>query len=100
MAKYNVYRYELWGNEKDGFDCNNQFLLGVIDIEENSSDKQILREYIRPSFDGYSYAFTENKSGYLRGNDASQWGLNWSMDEFFADITYRGTAVGSLELAV
>lgn len=97
MAKYNVYRYELWGNEKDGFDCNDQFLLDTIDIEENSSDKQILREHIRSLLDGYSYAFTGNKSGYLRGDNASQWGLNWS-DEFFADITYRGTPIGSLEL--
>jgi len=96
MTEYKIYRYELWGNEKDGFDCNNQFLLGMVDIKANSSDRQILREYIRPSFDGYSYAFTENKSGHLRAKNAQQWGLNWS-DEFFADITYRGTAVGSIE---
>lgn len=94
---YKVYRYELWGNERDGFDCNNQFRVGEVELKDNdnSSITTMLRE-VRALLDGYSYAFTENKSGHLRAKDAQQWDLNWS-DEYFADITYRGTPVGSIE---
>lgn len=93
--EYNVYRFELWGNEKDGFECNNQFMIGSIELMHNEGDKAALR-MVRDLLDGYSYAFTENKSGFMKAKNASDWGFNWS-DENYADITYRGTPVGSLE---
>jgi len=41
--KYQVYDYDVWGNEKDGFDVNNVFKTPyVVEISEKDFDKEVI----------------------------------------------------------
>jgi hypothetical protein len=43
--KFEIINYDVWGNPKDGFEVNNSFSTGiVIDINEDDSDKTILKK--------------------------------------------------------
>lgn len=39
MPKLRVIQYETWGNEKDGFEVNNLFEVGIIKISEKLLEK-------------------------------------------------------------
>lgn len=31
---YNIYTYDVWGNEEDGFDVNDRFKLGTLELSD------------------------------------------------------------------
>lgn len=100
MSKYvaTTYKFDLWGNIQDGFDCNDQW-----DIDELHSDDlaflQDAMEYrARENFsktlplDG-----TGNEEFIAAGDDLE---FQWS-DEQYADIVSKehGVIVGSIQIA-
>ena len=43
--KFEIIQYDVWGNPQDGFEVNDAYSTGiVIDINENDSDKTILKK--------------------------------------------------------
>jgi hypothetical protein len=43
--EYKVYTYDLWGNERDGFEVNDVYGTDLIaEINEDMTDKQIIQE--------------------------------------------------------
>ena len=43
--KYRLYTYDLWGNEKDGYDVNNVYASEItIDIDPNAHDETIIKK--------------------------------------------------------
>lgn len=95
LHRYAFRRYELWGNEKDGFDCNNVYTVASEDIATTEeTQERILRRWARDVFTGYGYAFSENRTGYLRRYGIE---IEWT-DEWTWAVLYRGTEVGCIEL--
>ena len=42
--RYEIIDYDVWGNEKDGFEVNQAFYTGhYVDIPENASDAEVVR---------------------------------------------------------
>lgn len=42
MKTYIIVDYDVWGNEKDGYEINQEFHLGTVEIPNMATDKQIL----------------------------------------------------------
>lgn len=41
--QYEIITYDVWGNEKDGFEVNNAFSTGtIIDVTDSDSEKDII----------------------------------------------------------
>jgi len=45
-SKYNLYIYDLIGNDEEGYEVNDFTFLGHYYLEENASDKEILKEIL------------------------------------------------------
>ena len=41
--KYKLYTYDLWGNDKDGYQINDYYGQDEFDINESMTDKQIFK---------------------------------------------------------
>jgi hypothetical protein len=42
--RYQLYTYDVWGNEKDGYEVNNIFSTNAIyELDENMTDKEIVK---------------------------------------------------------
>lgn len=41
--KYELYSYDVWGNEEEGYSVNDTFKRGIIELE-NDDDGEIIRE--------------------------------------------------------
>ncbi len=38
---WKIWTYDVWGNEKDGYEVNDRFPHGVVDLPENPTDAEI-----------------------------------------------------------
>ncbi len=45
VSKYEVIHYfDVWGNEEDGYTVNDQTVIGVIEIDNNDTDDEIVEK--------------------------------------------------------
>lgn len=43
MSSYNLYGYEVWGNEDEGFEVNNVYKIESYDIDIEATESDILK---------------------------------------------------------
>ena len=56
--KYEYISYDVWGNESDGYEVNQSFTTGeYVDIDPDSTDKELLVSLIRQDFIKDSISF-------------------------------------------
>lgn len=90
---YRVFKFELWGNLKDGMDSNNQFAIGRTDYAGGAEDPEA---YARSIF---SIALPCTESGVsVHSCHGKCLQFEWS-DESYADILCKkyGQVIGSIE---
>ena len=90
---YKIFKFELWGNLKDGMDSNNQFAIGRTDYAGGAEDPEA---YARSIF---SIALSRTESGVsVHSCHGKCLHFEWS-DESYADILCKkyGQVIGSIE---
>lgn len=90
---YKIFKFELWGNLKDGMDSNNQFAIGRTDYAGGAEDPEA---YARSIF---SIALPHTKNGVsVHSCHGKCLQFEWS-DESYADILCKkyGQVIGSIE---
>lgn len=91
---YRVFKFELWGNLKDGMESNGQFAIGRTDYAGGAEDPEV---YARSIF---SIALPRTESGNsVHSCHGKCLDFSWS-DEYYADIFCKryDQVIGSLEL--
>jgi hypothetical protein len=90
-----IIRYDLWGNEKDGFENNDSFHVGTETLPANYGDNMIKR-IVNPYFVGMGFCLSLNrKAHYIVAKDLH---YIWEADDFIS-IEYRGQVVGELRIS-
>jgi hypothetical protein len=85
-----IQEFELWGNFKDGFDCNNaSTILTVQTIEDLPDDNEIFQ-----MFSGKSFPLNENSFNSLPVA-SKHYSIDWA-DDMYADICYKDQPIGSI----
>jgi hypothetical protein len=103
-VKYELTSFDLWGNLKDGFECNDSYSQGIFDGNE-------LLEHVKNTFEGFPLALNDgcgrHSKRYLHidhpGNSNTRYvprskvNLDWS-DDTYADVVDKttGTVIGSV----
>ena len=88
---HRIISFELWGNARDGFNNNMNYLQNTLDGE--FTDRQLLK-HVRDVFEGRSFAWTENKTTFMtrRGITVQDYG-----SDGFTDILYHGHTIGEVQ---
>ena len=95
-----VYRADLWGNNKDGFDWNDTWHIGIEEIETAQAElsEKTLLTVARNYFEGTPIALSENKTvGMSRRNISIEW-TDSNEDEECWQIHWNARAVGELRV--
>lgn len=103
ITKYRVtpYRYELWGNLKDGFDVNNEY--SCPNSQQNFLKPPTVKQITgiaKNAFEGFSFALSEGESVCIPRNSIkgdSSYNNNISTEtEFYFE--YRGQQIGYVKI--
>jgi hypothetical protein len=95
MKKLRINRFDLLGNEQDGFDNNNTLHCGTEEINDNYGDAA-LRKWVLKYFVGADYNIKEASDHYMVAKDISVVWEEPGIYDAFAIIEYRGQPVGEL----
>ena len=70
MQKYELYTYDVWGNDDDGYEVNNVFSTGdFLELSGNESDSEIMEKLIDAGF------ANENAKGKISFEGESEYTL-------------------------
>lgn len=86
-----IRRYDLLGNEADGFDNNDTLLIANEILPDNYGNNKI-QSIVNPYFIGRGFALAENSDHIIEAKDLH---YIWEADDYIS-IEYRGQAVGEL----
>ena len=103
-----IIKFDLWGNEKDGFDNNDSTRINrhdLLDGFDGDAGLQLL-EIAQDEFSGYSYAMSANKIVEMKPKAiAIEWSsgdanelIDGEYDIETWDVNYRGNLVGELRI--
>lgn len=96
FSRITIRRFELWGNCKDGFDCNNSFKVDEFDTDVDGTAEVIERAVKRECDSFQSLPLTE-RGGRIHYHSSRCLRLDWS-DDCYADVvcTSKDVAVGEV----
>jgi hypothetical protein len=49
-VEYEVRSLDVWGNAEEGYDVNDSFSIGTIELSESMSDKEILQALVKEGY--------------------------------------------------
>ena len=95
-----AYKYELWGNLKDGFDVNNVYKTSVNQTHLKPPSERQLMCVAKDAFEGMGFALNESKSTYVprgsvRFDDHYNLNICAESEIYFQ---YRGQQIGYVKI--
>lgn len=65
MKRFNIFTLDVWGNEAEGFEVNDRFRAGSIDVSDEATDAEIWLALVDdgPAFGPFERARFEDVSG-------------------------------------
>ena len=80
VNRYQLWTYDVWGNKKDGFDVNNRFKEGIVEIPEDATNREFLK-------------IVRKAISIKRGYHHADFDIDGE-PEYTLYVTYTGTSLG------